>query len=200
MQVPLRIVVKNVPRPDEARALVREAAAVLERFHGRITSCRVAITNPENRHAKGGLYDVHVVLGLPARGDIVISRRAGDQPEREHLRVSLRKAFALARRRIQDAAREMRGDVKSAAAPQSTGRVAKLFARSGYGIIEDDAGREVYFHRNSVLNGGFAGLKPGARIRFVEIEGDKGPQASTVVPVATRRARKAPAVRRGRAA
>ena len=32
MQVPMRIVVKNVPRPDEARALAREAASVLERM------------------------------------------------------------------------------------------------------------------------------------------------------------------------
>ncbi len=189
MQVPMRIVVKNVPRPDEARALAREAASVLERFHSRITACRVSITNPESRHAKGGLYDVHVVLRVPAHDEIVVSRQAGDQPEREHLRVSLKKAFALARRRLQDVAREMRGDVKSHAVPQSSGRVQKLFARSGYGIIEDQDGREIYFHRNSVLNGGFAKLKAGTRVRFVETEGEKGPQASTVATTGSPRTR-----------
>lgn len=115
MQVPMRIVLKNVPKPDEVRAQVREAAAVLERFHGRITSCRVSVTNPGSRHASGGHYDVHVVLRVPACDEIVISRPAGDHPEREHLRASLRKAFAQARRRLQDTARELRGDIKARA-------------------------------------------------------------------------------------
>jgi cold shock CspA family protein len=101
----------------------------------------------------------------------------------------LKKAFALARRRLQDVAREMRGDVKSHAVPQSSGRVQKLFARSGYGIIEDQDGREIYFHRNSVLNGGFAKLKAGTRVRFVETEGEKGPQASTVATTGSPRTR-----------
>ena len=41
-------------------------------------------------------------------------------------------------------------------------------------------GYEVYFHRNSVLDGAFRRLTVGARVTFVEEVGDKGPQASTV--------------------
>jgi cold shock CspA family protein len=41
-------------------------------------------------------------------------------------------------------------------------------------------GREIYFHRNSVLDGGFARLAAGARVTFAEEAGEKGPQASTV--------------------
>ena len=67
MQVPLRVVLDGVERPEEVRALVREAASVLERFHGRITSCRVAVSNPDIRHRKGGLYDVHVLLRVPGQ-------------------------------------------------------------------------------------------------------------------------------------
>lgn len=33
---------------------------------------------------------------------------------------------------------------------------------------------------NAVLNGGFTRLAPGSEVRFTEVEGDKGPQASTV--------------------
>ena len=72
----------------------------------------VSVTNPDTRHRTGGLFDVHVVLSVPGHADIVVSRRAEDQPEREHISVSLRKAFAQARRRLQDTVREMRGDVK----------------------------------------------------------------------------------------
>ena len=41
-------------------------------------------------------------------------------------------------------------------------------------------GREIYFHRNSVLHEAFDRLRVGAEVAFVEEEGDQGPQASTV--------------------
>jgi ribosome-associated translation inhibitor RaiA len=139
--VPVQIVLKKVPQPNAVREEVMKAANVLERFHRRITSCRVAVTNPDARHREGGLFDVHIVLKVPGQGELVVSRRAEDQPEHEHLNVALRKAFAQARRRLQDSARELRGDVKAR-----------------------------------------------AHLRFVEKEGEQGPQASTVVPADTKRA------------
>ena len=73
----------------------------------------------------------------------------------------------------------MQGQVKRhEAAPQ--GRVARLFPEEGYGFIESVDGREIYFHRNAVVNGGFERLAVGAAVRFAEASGDKGPQASTV--------------------
>ena len=53
-----------------------------------------------------------------------------------------------------------------------------------FGFIETNDGREIYFHRNSVLNGDFAKLAVGAHVTFAEEMGDKGPQASTVKPMA----------------
>ena len=42
------------------------------------------------------------------------------------------------------------------------------------------ASRHRYFHRNSVLHGGFERLRIGSKVRFIEEPGEKGPQASTV--------------------
>jgi len=39
-------------------------------------------------------------------------------------------------------------------------------------------GREIYFHRNAVLNGDFEKLRLGAEVIFNEADGEKGPQAS----------------------
>jgi cold shock CspA family protein len=50
------------------------------------------------------------------------------------------------------------------------------------GFLESDDGREIYFHRNSVLDGAFPRLEIGAQVSFAEEAGDKGPQASTVRP------------------
>ena len=41
-------------------------------------------------------------------------------------------------------------------------------------------GREVYFHKNSVLAPGFDHLEVGHEVHFAEEMGEKGPQASTV--------------------
>ena len=59
-------------------------------------------------------------------------------------------------------------------------RVSKLFPAKGYGFMATSDGREVYFHRHSVLNEGFDQLAIGAEVTFVEEEGREGPQASTV--------------------
>jgi cold shock CspA family protein len=50
----------------------------------------------------------------------------------------------------------------------------------GFGYITTVGGREIYFHRNSVINEEFDNLVPGRGVRFSEEMGDKGPQASTI--------------------
>jgi cold shock CspA family protein len=73
-------------------------------------------------------------------------------------------------------------------AHQSTprARVASLFPEAGYGFLETRDGREVFFHSNSVLGGGFSRLRIATEVTFVEEPGDKGPQASTVRVVGRR--------------
>ena len=55
-----------------------------------------------------------------------------------------------------------------------------LDASGEFGFLEAADGHEVYFHRNSVLDGLFSRLAVGTRVTFVEEIGEKGPQASTV--------------------
>ena len=126
MQVPVHVVLKGVAQQAAVREEVIKAATGLERFHDRVTACSVSVTNPDTRHRTGSVFDVHVVLSVPGRPDIVVSRRAGDQPEREHVGVSLRKAFKQARRRLQDTVRERRGDVKTSRARTRAPRIASI--------------------------------------------------------------------------
>jgi cold shock CspA family protein len=82
-------------------------------------------------------------------------------------------------RQIEEAAREMRDQIKQHPV-ESHGRVAKFLAPGDSGFIETPDGREVYFHRNAVLNEAFNRLTVGSEVRFVEEDGEKGAQASTV--------------------
>lgn len=58
--------------------------------------------------------------------------------------------------------------------------MAKFLAGGDYGFSETADGRQIYFHRNSVLDWDFNRLTVGSEVRFTEEIGEKGPQASTV--------------------
>jgi cold shock CspA family protein len=55
-----------------------------------------------------------------------------------------------------------------------------ILPHADHGFLETPDGREIYFHRNSVLNAKFDDLVSGTEVAFAEEQGDKGPQASTV--------------------
>ena len=59
-------------------------------------------------------------------------------------------------------------------------RVARLFPAQGYGFLETVDHREVYFHRNAVLDPGYDRLEVGNEVQFVEEQGAQGPQARMV--------------------
>ena len=56
---------------------------------------------------------------------------------------------------------------------ENHGHVAKFVAGEEYGFIETADGREVYFHRNSVLDDAFEHLTVGSEVRFAEEMGRK---------------------------
>ena len=60
------------------------------------------------------------------------------------------------------------------------GRVSKISAEEDFGFIATPDGREIYFHRNSVIDNAFDRLSVGSEVRFAEELGEKGAQASTV--------------------
>lgn len=178
MRLPLQISFRHMEHSEAIENLVRERAARLDRFAPDIMSCRVVVEPLAKHHKRGIPYQVRIDLTLPG-AEIAITREAPEHHEYKQLEVALRDAFDEARRRLEDYVRRRRRDVKHHELPPY-GRVCRLFPEEGYGFIQTPDGREIYFHRNSVLNGGFDRLSVGTQVRFAEAEGDKGPQASTV--------------------
>ena len=176
MQIPVRLSSRGVDLTHDQEIQIREAVAGLERFFDGLVSCRVTVSVPNKRPVSGPVtWTFRVGLTVPG-GVLAIDRRA-----RPSFRQALEDSFDAARRRLQDYSRELRGDTKQRAA-QSKGHVTRLLPYEGYGFLAGEDGGEVYFHRNSVPDGGFDRLMIGMPVRYVEAEGEKGPQASTVVP------------------
>lgn len=173
MQRPIKITSRDFNLSEAFEAEIREKSAALEEFYPRLSGCEVTVEAPAlEHHRKGGPFDVRIRLTVPGN-ELIVNR----QP-REELSQAIREAFDAAKRRLEDYAREQRGDVKTHE-PEQRGKVARLFSDNGF--IETTDGREVYFHANSVLNRGFDQLSTGSEVRFVEEAGEQGPQASTVV-------------------
>ncbi|MGD0643067.1 MAG: HPF/RaiA family ribosome-associated protein [Roseiarcus sp.] len=179
MQEPIEIAFQRCEPSEEVRAEIVKQAKRLEKFSDRITSCRVVVSGPQTRHRHGDLFQIDLRIAMPEHKDVIVGRGHGDAPEREHPLVAIKEAFDAAVRQIEDATRDMRGQVKEHAA-EDHGRVTKFLAGEDCGFIETADGREIYFHRNAVLDGAFDRLTVGSEVRFVEEQGERGAQASTV--------------------
>jgi cold shock CspA family protein/ribosome-associated translation inhibitor RaiA len=196
MQSAPQITFRNLEPSAGIEEWIRTEADKLDGFYNRVMGCRVTIEMPHRHRNKGSSYRVRIDLNVP--GEKIIVRREpslrqraqllGEIDNKKHLetktshqdlQVAIRDAFKAAGRRLQDYARRQRGDVKSHT-PLQVARVDRILQDEGYGFLTSDDGREIYFHKNSVLNQVFSRLKVGMRVCFVEGTGDKGPQASTV--------------------
>ena len=178
MKQPLQITFRDIPRSDAVETKIREKAAKLDEFYDQIMACQVVIEAPHGHQHQGYLYHVRIDLTVP-NGEIVINRDPKEHHAHEDAYVAIRDAFDAARRKLQDFARKQRGDVKAHETP-THGTVLEIIPSQDFGRIQTSDGREVYFHRNSFLDGDFDALEIGDKVRFVEEAGEKGPQASTV--------------------
>lgn len=178
MKLPLQIVFHNLDRSEAIEEAVRSKASGLDRFAGDIMSCRVVIDRPHGHHRDGRQYQVRIDIKVPGE-EIAVTREPAEHIEYTEINTAIRDAFDSAKRQLEDYERRKRGTIKQHdVAPHA--RVSKLFPGEGYGFLEAADGHEVYFHRNSVLDGDFEHLVIGAEVTFVEEPGRKGLQASTV--------------------
>ncbi len=179
MTIPLEITFQNLDRSDAIEARIQEKAARLERFHDRITNCRVVVEQVSRRHTKGKMYEARIDITVPG-GEIIANRNPDADHAHEDVYVALRDAFKAATRLLEDYVRKRSGHLVKAHATPSTGRVVRLFADEGYGFITTSDDKEVYFHRNTVEGGGWEVLDIGSEVRFTATDGEKGLHAVSV--------------------
>lgn len=177
MQTPVEIDFKGFEGSEAQTTAIIEHLAQLERKFGGIISGRIVVKAPDNHHRKGAPFEISIRLKLPAGREVDVSRTTGLDERHAKFSFALGDAFRRAEHQLQSAVERMQGEVK-ASAEQPIGAVTRLF--EDHGFLETAEGLEIYFHRNSVVNGGFAKLEPGSRVTYVEQQGEKGPQASTV--------------------
>ncbi len=66
---------------------------------------------------------------------------------------------------------------------KQTGTVKWFNDEKGYGFIERENGKDLFVHFRSILGEGRRTLHEGQSVSFIEVEGQKGPQADQVSPL-----------------
>lgn len=178
MNVPLELSFRDGTKSDDIEALVRDKVGNLERFNDHISSCRVAVERPQEHLQSGSGYRVRVDITVPPRHEIVARREPGEGSVQDDLPLVIRDVFSDAERQLKSLNERQQGDEKSHPQQATVGVIDRLL--KDYGFIKNIDGRDVYFHKNSVLHGDFERLAVGTGVNYMEEMGEKGLQASTV--------------------
>jgi cold shock CspA family protein/ribosome-associated translation inhibitor RaiA len=162
---------------QELKSELERRVVRLQTRYPRITSWHVFIEEPTGTDR---LFDVTIEVRVPG-AELVVSRSPGDRDTHSDPFVALRHAFAAIERQLKQFYRQRQGTVKTpASAPQ--GRVVRLDHSKGHGFIAVNDGREVYFHKNAVIDPGFNDLTIGDAVALTIVYGEsaEGPQATMV--------------------
>jgi ribosomal subunit interface protein len=111
MQIPLQVTYRDMQRSDALDARIRDKAARLEAFHPHLISCRVVVEERHRHQHQGRQFTVSIDARVPGR-EVLVNR-----DHHEDVYVALRDAFDAAGRKLEEAARLQRGDVKAHALP-----------------------------------------------------------------------------------
>jgi ribosome-associated translation inhibitor RaiA len=101
MQIPLQINSEHADLSQAARAAIEQEVERLEKWEHHITGCRVAVVAPSAKHRHGGVFRINIWVTIPPHQDIVVSHQPNDDRGHEHVLVSIKDAFAAARRQIE---------------------------------------------------------------------------------------------------
>ncbi len=180
MQVPLELSFRNIKKTENLETLIREQVSHLERICEYMTSCRLAVEKPQKHMQSGSPFRVRIEMNVPPSHKIIAKREPGEGEMHDDIATVVRDAFEAAERQLREITERQRGETKEHPMQEIDAVVDRLFKDKEYGFLTTVDGRQVYFHKNSVLQDDFERLAPGTGVRYVEESGEKGPQARSV--------------------
>jgi cold shock CspA family protein/ribosome-associated translation inhibitor RaiA len=155
------------------RAWITQRLEELNTPHEDILHARVTLVK-QTHHQKGS-DEARVFLTLS--GKTLSATRTGDTPED-----ALYKVLEVITRELHDFRSTIRQHAAKTPGPRPRGRIVRLFPDRGYGFIETESHREVYFHAHAVHGIPFEQLAVGMPVDLDLEAGHAGPQATRVTP------------------
>jgi cold shock CspA family protein/ribosome-associated translation inhibitor RaiA len=180
MQMPLEISYRDVDRTDALDDFIRQNVDKLEEVCDYLVGCRVAVERPHAHPQTGSGWRVRIDITVPPGHEVVVVRNPSEGTIRDDVYNVVQSAFSATRRSLKRLVEQQQEEVKSHPAQQVSAVVHRLFP-DGYGYLRTaDGDREIYFHRNALVDIEWQELKIGMGASFNEVEDDNGVRATTV--------------------
>lgn len=173
----LRLSFHGMDPSESIRSKVREYVDKLQKRYSDITSWHVHVNGPTGG---SGYFKVSIEARVPG-AELAVGRKPGDINAHKDALVAVRDSFIAIERQLKKRRRQQYGEVKyHEGKPQ--GQISSIFHDQGYGFISVNDGREVYFHKNAVLEPEFEELGVGdpVELTIAAEESPRGPQATSV--------------------
>ncbi len=180
MQVPPEISYRGLEKQDRIDNLVGARIAKLEKICDYIISCHIAVEQNQKNRQTGNPFRVRILVRVPPGHELVAERISTRGEREEPLAAVIRRAFDAMEKQLKELVEKQRNDVKTHPTVETSALVECIFPDEGYGFLRSLDGRQIYFHKNSVLHGEFDRLEIGTGVRFSEEMGENGPQATTI--------------------
>jgi cold shock CspA family protein/ribosome-associated translation inhibitor RaiA len=180
MNVPLELRYHNIEKSDDLESLIQRRVSKLERVCDYLSSCRVSVEKIKHMPRSGSPYRVRVDLTVPPGHEVVASREPGEGEAADTLYSVIREVYDAVQRQLKELVQRQRGQLKSHPGQEVSAIVTRVYREKGFGFIRTIDGREIYFHRNSLINKEFESLSEGMGVNFEEELGERGPQATSV--------------------
>lgn len=180
METPLTITFRHMEVDPVIENLIHTKFHKLKEVCSYITHGRVVVEEPHRHRQRHKAYGVTLVVTVPPGHELVIKEEPSRMKQPVGLDATVRRAFERMRRKLRSLVKIQDRQIKHHEPAKQEGVVAQVFPLEGYGFVRTVEGEEIYFHRNSVLNGDFEDLEEGLPVRFHRERGFKGPQASSL--------------------
>jgi len=168
----LHIDAQHIDLEPDLQTWITERLEALNALDQDILHARVTVV--KHVHHLRGSDEARVMLALS--GKTLSATRMGDT-----IADALYEVLEVIERELHDFRTVRRGVVKEPG-PRPRGRIVRVFPDEGYGFIETEAHREVYFHANAVHGIPFAQLSVNMVVDLDIEAGHAGLQATRVTP------------------
>jgi cold shock CspA family protein len=179
MEPKLSISMRNIDKIEEVDDFIRAHLSELLKVDSHIVECKVLVDRTKKYRKSGNPFQVKVIVRFSAGPDIVVIRDPSGVVMQDPLNTTLHNAFIIVKRKIVERNdKSEQGGLRLQA--EYSAVVSKLLPEKGYGFLQTDSGKSVFFHRSSVVGDEFDLMEEGMGVWFIEREGNKGLWASTV--------------------
>jgi putative sigma-54 modulation protein len=113
MQTALQIAFEGVDHSETIESWIREEAKKLDHMNEHITSVRVVVAEPRNRHFSGDPYRIRIHLTLPGGADINVNHDPGVGKHHGDKKAAIQDAFRAAHRQLEDVVHKRQGHGKA---------------------------------------------------------------------------------------